>query len=394
MRLIFLSLGAVFSIWATPLKVNVKARSAILINAETGAILYEKEARAISFPASTTKIATALFILDEKKVDLHQMVTVSAEALQYKPENPTDETPAHWLVSDATMMHLVKGERVSMEALLHGLMLVSGNDAANVLAEAISGSVPRFMEELNQYIQTLGCQDTHFRNPHGYHHPQHVSTAYDLAFLTQRALRNAKFRELVSKQVYLKPKTNKQPAQEIKQWNGLIREGKHFYSKAIGVKTGFHSFAQNTLVAAAEDQGRTLIAVVLGCPKSNDRYNDAKTLFEAAFAQKKIENILAPAGQAYSKILEGAKSKLLAVLSTPLSVSFYPAEEPKVKAFIHWNTLCLPIRKGQKVGEIHAIDERGTLLAKEELFAKENVSATFIFSLKQKWNRLFRCNES
>ena len=389
MKLVMFCLGAVATFYAAPLKVNVQARSAILMNAETGAVLYEKDAHLPSYPASTTKIATALYLLEEKKIDLHQMVTVSPEALRYKPPNSTEETPAHWLVSDATLMQLVKGERLSAEALLHGLMMVSGNDAANVLAEAVSGSVPVFMDELNAYLKQIGCQGTFFKNPHGYHHPEHITTAYDLAWMTKKALQNQTFRELVSKQAYQRPKTNKQPAGELKQRNGLVVEGKHYYPKAIGVKTGFHSFAQNALVGAATDQGRTLVAVVLGCPKSNDRYNDTKALFEAAFAEKKVESILSPAGQAYSKRIGCAKTQLLAVLFQPLAISFYPSEEPKVKAFIHWDLLSLPIRKGQRVGEIRAVDERGAVLAKQELFAQDNVSATLLFSLKQKWNRLW-----
>jgi D-alanyl-D-alanine carboxypeptidase (penicillin-binding protein 5/6) len=242
------------------------------------------------------------------------------------------------------------------------------------------------MEELNAYLQKMGCVGTHFLNPHGYHHPEHVSTAYELCLLTKKALEIPKFREIVGKQFY---RISQKPELELRQTNMLMRPGKHFYAKAIGVKTGFHRMAQNNLVAAAEDQGRTLIAVVLGCPKSDDRYRDARVLFESAFAEEKIENILVPKGQTYKKSLEGAKLPLIGVVASAIVISFYPAETPKLKGFVHWDQLSLPIHQGQRVGVIKVIDELGLELASQELLAQDRVDATFFFRLKRQWKRLF-----
>jgi D-alanyl-D-alanine carboxypeptidase (penicillin-binding protein 5/6) len=283
-------------------------------------------------------------------------------------------------------MGLAKGDRVDLEGLLHGLLMSSGNDAANVLAEATSGSVPAFMEELNAYVRKIGCVDTSFLNPHGYHHPEHISTAYELSLLTKKALEIPKFREIIGKQVY---RTAQKPDVELRQRNKLMKPGEHYYPKAIGGKTGFHSMAQNNLVAAATDQDRTLIAVVLGCPKSDDRYRDAKALFEAAFAEEKIESLLVSKEQVYTKNIEGAKRPLTASVATPLAISFYPAETPKVKGFVYWDELSLPVRMGQKVGEIKVVDEQGTELGRQELFSQGSVDPTFFFSLKRCWKRLF-----
>lgn len=369
---------------ADPLQVNVTAKSAILMNAKSGAVLYEKEAHAPMFPASTTKIATALFLLDEKQLDMGQIVKVSAGALKRKANGTLD--PPHAITSDSSLMGLMRGDRFNIEDLLHGLMLSSGNDAANVLAETVSGSVSLFVEELNAYLQKMGCVKTRFVNPHGYHHPEQVSTAYELCQLTRKALMIPKFREIVGKQAY---RTSQKPELELQQTNRLMRPGEHYYPKAIGVKTGFHSQAQNNLVAAAQEEDRTLIAVVLGCPKSDDRYRDAKALFEEAFKEQKVENVLVTPGQIYKKNVEGAKSVLTASLKTALKISFYPSEMPKVKGFVYWDALSLPIQAGQRVGEIKLLDETGEELGRQELFAREKVSPTFFFTIKRFWTKLW-----
>ena len=366
------------------LEVDLSAKSAILMNAKTGAVLYEKEARIKAFPASTTKIATALFILEEKRLDLAAIVKVSAEALRKKPNGTTE--PPHWITTDSTVMGLAKGDRVDIEGLLHGLLMSSGNDAANVLAEAASGSISTFMDELNAYVRKIGCVDTFFLNPHGYHHPEHMSTAYELSLLTKKALEIPKFREIIGKQVY---RTAQKPDLELRQRNKLMRPGEHYYSKAIGGKTGYHSMAQNNLVAAAVDGDRTLIAVVLGCSKSDARYRDVKALFEAAFAEEKIDSILVTTEQTYMKVLEGAKQSLVASVGNPLAISFYPAETPTIKGFVYWDQLSLPIRLGQRVGVIKVVDEQGTELVQQELFATNQIDATFSFRFKKFWNSLF-----
>lgn len=370
------------SVWGKQLELDVHARSAILMNADTGAILYEKHAHTPLFPASITKIATALFVLDHKQPSLDQMVTVSGEALRLKPAQKGKEVAPHWLDVDGTTMGLFKGEMISFESLLHGLMLISGNDAANVLAETVAGSVPDFVSQLNLYMKGLGCLNTQFRNPHGLHHPEHYTTAYDICLITRRALQVPKFREIVSKVSYSKPKTNKQAAAELRQTNPLIKSGRFHYSKAIGVKTGYTSHAQHTLVAAAEHNGRTLIAVVLGCKQKEDRCADVVQLFETAFAEEKKQQRLLGPESLFTQRVEGASTHLEASLNQELGISFYPAEEPAYRAFVHWELPTLPIQKGQKVGRIEILDHEGNLLTQGDLLSQVNVKATFWFWLK------------
>jgi D-alanyl-D-alanine carboxypeptidase (penicillin-binding protein 5/6) len=378
-----------FSLVAKPLDMEVSARSAILMNADTGAVLYEKHAHVPCYPGSTTKIATALYVLD-KGVDLKRVATVSAECLKGRPLTDRDHLPPYWLDSDGTVMGLKRGETLTLETLLYGCMLVSGNDAANVIAESVGGTVPTFVGLLNEYLKGLGCKNTQFANPHGLPHPTHLSTAYDLALMTKKALTIPHFRKVVSTLSYPRPKTNKQPAGEIRLFNPLLKpKSRHYYPKAIGVKTGYTTLGQETLVAAAEHEGRTLIAVVLGCSKkTGGRYNDARKLFETAFAQNRDKRRVMGPENIFTKEMRGAKKPLKAALSKPLTIEYFPAEEPKCKAALHWSAQSLPVRKGDKVGEVYILDENEILLQKGDLVALEELKGSFFFVLKEKFQRL------
>ncbi|MES2272964.1 MAG: D-alanyl-D-alanine carboxypeptidase family protein [Chlamydiota bacterium] len=389
LRFWFLTIASVISLSAKPLDVTVSAPSAILMNAKTGAILFEKEAHVRSYPASTTKIGTALFALDHKKVLVDQKVTVSAEALRMKSSKQSEALP-YLLEKEGTMMWVMRGEILSYDALLHGLMLVSGNDAANAIAEAISGTVPKFVEELNDYLQEIGCVHTQFRNPHGLHDSEHYTTAYDLCLMLRKAIQIPKFRQIVSTVSYNCPKTNKQPEREIRMTNPLIKPGKLYYPKAIGGKTGFTSKAMNALAFAAEQEGRTLVAVVLGCENRIDRYKDAIRLFETAFAEKKEKRHLFGKENLFERAIPGAKSALKGAIEGELALEFYPSEEPVCKAFVHWDDTSLPIRKGERVGELRILDSSGALLQVQELRALDEVKGTFWFNIKKIITPLFK----
>jgi len=374
-RLILCALCLWMPLWAGQLDVQVRAKNALLINADTGAVLYEKGAQEVVYPASTTKLATALFLFEHKQLSLDREVTVSRKAL-----------PAE---TDGSSMGLLRGEVVSVDALLHGLMLVSGNDAANVLAETASGSVEKFVHELNFYVRELGCRNTKFFNPHGYHHPEHVTTAQDLALLARKVLQNPLLREVVAKPSYTKPKTNKQPSTELVQTNALLRPGKHFYPKAIGLKTGGTGAAGKNLVAAATHEGRTLVAVVLGCETNAERFADAKRLFEAAFAETAVARVVVGEGSQYKTAVAGASGELQARLEQNLVVQYFPAEEPKLKAYLVWDKVQLPVQKGQRVGEVRAVDERGTIVGAGTVVTMDDVSPTLWFRISSWWSGLF-----
>lgn len=377
---IILSCILMLAVEAKPLKMDVAAQSAILINAETGAVLYEKESHKPCYPASITKIATALYALEKKGDALGDLVRAKHGALAVRRG---DRGLPHQLIVGGTHMGLKVDEELSLYALIHGLMLISGNDAANVIAEHVSGSVPQFVEELNGYLRNHGILETTFCNPHGLHVQDHKTTAADMAKITQLALKYPTFRDVVKTVNFTRPETNKQPASPIVQTNRLLKPGACYYPKAIGVKTGYTSDAGHTLVAAAEHEGRTLIAVLLGEPDSVRRFKDAISLFEAAFSQKLIQRVFfSKRYDLFSCPVKGAKSKLEATLPEDLTYSYYPAEEPQVKAFIHWNKQKLPIHEGDVVGEMRLITPDNKVLKSAPLYAVRDLTGTYWFQAK------------
>jgi D-alanyl-D-alanine carboxypeptidase (penicillin-binding protein 5/6) len=369
---------------AEPLHFSVSAESAILINAETGVVLYEKNAHSQRYPASITKVATALYTLERKRGALEEIATVDDDAISIiqaqQKQASIDKYPAHRLEHDGTHMGLKRGEQMALRDLLYGLMLVSGNDAANVLAQHISGSVPAFMTEMNSFLKSKGIKETSFLNPHGLHHPSHVSSAYDMAKMTQLALRDPIFREIVKTVRYTRPQTNKQVPSYLLQGNRLLKSGAFFYPKAIGVKTGYHSNAGYNLVAAAEKDGRTLIAVLMGGKENVPRFKEAITLFETAFSQAKVTRTLFTKDyDPFSLKMEGATAPISAAVAEDLKIEYFPAEEPSFKAFLQWDSINLPLAKGQKVGSIQLKTLEGQVLKSAPLYALNSVEQT-VFS--------------
>lgn len=376
---------------ASPLQVEVQAESAILINADTGAILYEKNPDKQYYPASITKIATALYSLKLKKQSLDEPITVGGDALGSVTEEARKKSnytlPAWWLLPGSSHIGLKKGEVLSYKDLLYGMMLASGNDASNAIAEwTAKGSIGEFMKNLNEYLNSLGCKKTCFMNPHGLFHPEHKTTARDMALIMQEALKEPEFRKVISTVTYTRPKTNKQNANTMVQTNRLLRPGPFHYSKTIGGKTGYIQAAQNTFVVAAEEKGRTLIAVLLKSKERSDLWRDSIKLFEAAFNQPRVERVFLKKGpQKFTLTQESFRNPLETYAKEDLTLSYYPAEEPKTKGFLYWNTLSLPIAKDQQVGEFRLVNEKNEVLKSVPLFAQNAVKGSWISVLLSPW---------
>ncbi|PJD96445.1 MAG: hypothetical protein CK425_05595 [Parachlamydia sp.] len=388
--IIWMILTTLFShafLHAQPLELSVEAESAILMNAETGAILYEKNKHLACFPASITKIATAAYIFKEHENKLAEIVIASQDAIGWVTEEAKKKAnytlPAHWLVPGGTHMNILKGEELTLEDLLYGLMLVSANDAANVLAEHLGGTVPDFMENLNAYTKQVGCLHSVFCNPHGLHHPEHKTTAYDMAILTREALKNPIFRQMLGTVKRVRPKTNKQAASSLIQNHPLLKQGKYYYAKAIGAKTGYTYLAQNNLVVAATDQERTLIAVLLRTKEREQLFKDAIKLFDTAFQQPKVERLLLRKGlQKFTLELPWAASPLQADLAEDLKVEYYPAEEPDFKCVVEWLHLTPPVMQGQVIGHISLKDSRNLIEKKVPIHASQEVTYCWSYWLR------------
>lgn len=250
---------------------NINAESAILIDGDTGKILYEKSAYEKRAPASTTKIMTALLALEHCKAT--DVATVTSEAITSVPSGYSTDL-------------LKMGEELTIKDLLYALLLPSSNEAANVLAIHIAGSIDSFASMMNTKAMDLGCKNTHFVNPNGVHDDNHYSTAYDLSLIAKEAMKNDIFRQIVSTASYTLPNSNKYSRidRTLITTNDLIKkQSNNYYEYAIGIKTGFTTPAKNCLVSSATKDGKTLIAVVLRSNTDNNRYNDTKTLFNYGF---------------------------------------------------------------------------------------------------------------
>lgn len=367
---------------ASSIKVDVTAKGAILMNAETGNVLWEKNAHVPLYPSSTTKMFTALYALEKQGFALDEMVTASHEAVNYVHPNirraANGAHPPYRLEFGGTHMGIKPGETLPLRVLLYGLMLVSGNDAANVIAQHVSGNISAFMKELNLYVREKGCKNTTLLTPHGLPQPEHKTTAYDMAIIAKEALKNPIFREIVKTTQYPRPATNKHLGSTLHQHNALVRPGKFYYPKAIGIKTGYTTSGGFSIVSAAEDAQRKLIVVLLGCDKIEDRYREAIALFEAGFNEKKVARTLFSKGfDLFSYAIEGAKAPLQAQLVDDVVLEYYPSEEPMFKAAITWGVPPFPIAAGQKVGEMRVLSQDGKCLSSTPIYAVKEVGSTF-----------------
>ena len=377
-----------YQLQGQPLELSVSAESAILMNADTGAILYEKNANLLQYPASITKISTAAYALKVKGDDLNVMVVADQESLASISADAKKRSnyakPAYWLEPDGTHVGIKKGEPLSLKNLLCASLIVSANDASNIIAQYVGGgSIPSFMKEVNAWLKEIGCRNTTFCNPHGLHHPNHQTTAYDMAIMAREAIKNPIFCETIKSTRFIRPKTSHQESSTLVQTNKLLRRGPHYYSLAFGVKTGYHSHAMHTFVAAAKHNGRTLIAVLLKAKERNDVFQDAKKMFEMAFNQTKVQRIFLQAGpQKFKMEIAGAAVPVKTYIRDDLNVEYYPAEEPKFKCLLYWDAITPPVAKNQRLGELRLQIEDGQVIQRLPLYASEDVSTTWLFGVK------------
>ena len=235
----------------------VAARSVVVLDEESNTVLYERAGHERLPPASLTKIATALVALD--LAPLTQRVRAVFD-------------PAS--LGDSSLMGLRPGDELSLEDLLYGLMLPSGNDAALAIATGLAGSEERFVALMNARVQALGLKNTHFQNPHGLDAPGHYSSAYDLVQLARVGMRDPRFRRIVGTRVWA---LRTPRAYEITNRNRLLWE----YPGADGVKTGYTERAGRTLVASAVRDGHRVYVALLNSP---DPFAEARRLFDWVFA--------------------------------------------------------------------------------------------------------------
>ena len=262
---------------------KIYSESAILIEAQTGKILYEKDIYARKYPASTTKILTAIIAIE--KCDLNEKAIAS-------------HTAVFSVKSGYSIANIQEGESFTIRELLEVLMLQSANEAANIIAEHISGSVEEFANLMNQKAKEIGCLDSNFVNANGAHDENHYSTAYDLSLIAKYCMQNEIFRELAQQQECFLPSTEKFEEERIFiNTNSLMQQNsRYYYPYCNGIKTGFTTPAKNCLISSSNKGGFELISVILHAECTEEglsaRYIDTINLFEYGYNNFKLDNIL------------------------------------------------------------------------------------------------------
>ena len=276
---------------------RLTAEAALLIDADTGDILYSRNSRVRMYPASTTKIMTLLLAL-ESGISLDEQVTIPSEA---------GNVPAN-----SSVVPVYPGDVMTWRDLLYGFMLNSGNDGANAIAVISAGKISAFVDRMNARAQELGCSGTHFVNAHGYHDSDHYTTAQDLALISAEAMKNPEFREIVAAPHWDMTIARKGGTviQKIDSRVSLLIEGqKYFYPACTGIKTGHTGKAGWCFVGSATRDGVNLIAVVLKCPEEMDKFFDAARLWEYGFSMYEavpLPDILVKAVPPIAVVVENA----------------------------------------------------------------------------------------
>src|SRR3954467_14036024 len=369
---------ALFTTWTAPLafaegngvQLAENVKSAILIERDTGEILYEKNSKEQLPPASMTKIMTMLLImeaLDEGKLKMDEKVRASEYAASM----------------GGSQIFLEPGEEMTVKEMMQGIAIGSGNDASVAMAERIAGSEEAFVEMMNNKVKELGLKDTVFKNTTGLPVSDHYSTANDMAIMAKELLKYEDITKFTGMyEAYLRENTDN------KFWlvntNKLVR----FYPGVDGLKTGFTAEAKYCLTATAQKDGMRVIAVVFGAPTSKERNAQVTKMLNYAFNQYKTHPLFERNHVMGSvKIQKGAEKTVEVITSEPISLLTKKGETiDDVKQQLDVNKdLKAPIKKGDKIGML-TIEKNGKTLVKSPLVAKENVEEASWWKL---FNRSF-----
>lgn len=345
----------------------VIAETAILMDAASGEVLFEKNADQKMFPASITKLMTILLALEHGK--LTDEITFSHNAI-YSIEPGS----AHIAIQE--------GETLTLEQVLRAIILRSANEASNGVAEYVDGSIEAFAKHMTARAKELGCKNTNFLNANGLHNENHYTTAHDMALIAKELLKHEEYRSMMSETYYEIQPTNKQT--EVRYLHGqhqmLNENSLYYYKDAIGGKTGFTSEALNTLVTYAERDGMELIAVVMKC-NGAEHYTDTASLFDYGFTHYESVKILSAADHtATVKVMETYNEK--AVERGTITVA--PAEDvyhtlPKGTDISDITvekdlpeSIEAPVKAGQTVGTLN-ISLHGEVLKTVDLVSQDTI---------------------
>lgn len=344
---------------------DIIGAGAIVMDYKTGRVLFAKNADQKLYPASTTKVMTLMLALEYGK--LNDTVTIPQEASN--------------VPKDSSIVPLTPGEQMPFIDLLYGLMMRSGNDAAMAVGVIVAGSVENFVSMMNERARELGCENTHFTNPHGYHDETHYSTARDLAVITREAMKSPTFREIVSARSYTMSATDKREKLRLATTNAMFVETSgYYYEYMAGVKTGYHSKAGQCFVGAANKEGAQLISVTLKSTKA-DRWKDTERLMKYGFSQyetytfdqiyaakplyasiKNADTSDEGAGLLELMIVPGGSVNSLTTYCLPDDFESAAAELMSQLSVNYSSNLVAPIRQGDILGTVSFTTEGGETL--------------------------------
>lgn len=371
----FSPFGIEFSYADTDNVPEVAAEAAILMDMSTGQIIFEKNADKPMYPASTTKIMTAILAVEH--LALSENIVIDSE------------TP----YTLGARIYLDEGEIVTGDQLLRSMLIASANDSAVALAKAVAGDIPTFAKMMNERAKKLGATNTNFVNPNGLHEDAHITTAHDLALMAQKFMSNDLLREIVGTYQYTVPANNKKPERYLYNTNRLIYDDKTqvtvngqtrstLYEGATGVKTGYTPEAESCLVSSAKRGDTELLAVVL---KSSDggRFADSITLLDYGFSQvKSVKTLSKGSDLGDAKVKKGTVNRVKVVAATD-AVATLPKEASAdiIKTKIVLNEkITAPVKKDQKLGEVR-IYEADKLIASVDAIAADSVEKGGILSI-------------
>ncbi|MBP7279381.1 MAG: D-alanyl-D-alanine carboxypeptidase [Sedimentibacter sp.] len=344
--LVFMCLLVNFNIvYATP---AILSESAVLIDASSGTILAQKNADKKMYPASLTKIMTAILAIELG--ELTDVITVD------------DDTPFE---IEGSHIALEPGEILTLKDLLYALMLPSANDAASVIAKHYGGSLENFVKMMNQKAKELGAYNTNFTNPHGLHDTNHYSTAADLALITKYTMENDTFRKIVSTTKYEIQTTNKKDEPRYfttlnkliynTSYNQIYVDGAYispYYEYATGAKTGYTPQAGNCLVATAKKDGTDLIAVTMK-GISLEMYQDAHNLFNYGFEEYESATLVGKNTFIKNiKIPNGDSKEISLITESDLTALIKKDTLDDIKSNVYIDDITLPIEKNSVIGKI------------------------------------------
>jgi len=350
---------------------GISAKYACVIDAMSGNVLYEKNAYEKHSMASTTKIMTALVALENKP--LSDIVTASAEAAG----------------TEGSSIYLKQGEKITLEDLLYGLMLASGNDAAVAIAEHVGGDVDTFAKMMTEKAKSLGLKNTSFKNPNGLDEEGHYTTAYDLAIITKAALENEKFKEIVSTKTKNISNADESYMRTLSNHNKLLK----LYPDCIGVKTGYTKKTGRCLVSAAERDGFRIIAVTLNAP---DDWNDHMRMLDYAFSSYSAKPLIIKDMVLKTIPVSNGSSDRLELLADDNCFVTITGKDDLANINLKYKTpqkIDAPIKKGTIIGNVE-ISYKDKFLKEINLIAGVDISyveppkPTFFDNLKKILNHL------